>query len=214
MMYEKEREQVCEYAKRMWKAGFVVGSAGNVSMRTEDEDRWVITPSSILYEALTPDQVVVIDDDEDLVEGERAPSFETPIHLAVYEARKDVNAIIHSHSVYATALAVLQKPIPTVVDEMVVYIGGGVEVAKHGASGSDELANNVVEALAERAAALMANHGSLCVGKDLTSAFKICELVEHVAKVVVIATTMGEPHPLPDEVVAYEKEMYQIVKTM
>jgi L-fuculose-phosphate aldolase len=214
-MFENERKAVCEYAVKMWQAGFVVGSAGNVSVRGPEKGHYIITPSSVSYDALTPEQVVVIDDDEELVEGERAPSFETPVHLAVYRKRPDVNAVIHCHSKYATIMAVLRRQIPPVVDESVVYFGGPVDVAKYAASGSDDLAKNVVEALGPKAAVLLANHGSLCVGKDLKTAFKISELVEHIAHIIVTASLLGGAlTPLPDEVLDYEKEMYEIVKSM
>src|SRR5690606_8756711 len=128
MIYEKERTRVCEHAVRMWRAGLVVGSAGNISVRTDHPAHFVITPSSIAYDALTPEQVVVVDDEGDLLDDEedfdRAPSFETPVHLAVYKAREDVGAVVHTHSRFATTLAVLRREIPPVVDEMVVYLGG------------------------------------------------------------------------------------------
>ena len=214
MIFESERKAVCEWAKAMWKAGLVVGSAGNVSSRTSDPKNFVITPSSVPYGDLTPDQIVVIDGDGELVDGERAPSFETPMHLAVYKARPDAGAVFHTHSRYATVLSVLHKPIPPVVDEMVVYLGGPVEVAEYGASGSDELAENALKGLGDKAAVLLANHGPLCVGKDLAKAFKICELVEHLSQIVCIACMLGEPKELPADVIAYEKEMYSVVRTM
>jgi L-fuculose-phosphate aldolase len=215
MLYAEERERVCEYAKRMWRAGLVVGTAGNISVRASDPSHYVITPSSVSYDALTPEQVVVVDDDEDLVEGERAPSFETPVHLAVYRARKDVGAVVHTHSRYATAMALARRPIPAVVDEMVVYLGGQVEVARYGTSGSEALAAQVVEALGDRSAVLLASHGALTTGKDLTKAYKNAELVEHVAHVVTTAIALGgELSPLPDEVLEAEKDMYEIVKGM
>lgn len=220
MIYEKERSAVAEHAVRMWRAGMVVGSAGNVSVRAPDPGRFVITPSSIAYDELTPEQVVVVDEEGDLLEDagedfERAPSFETPIHLAVYAARPDVGAIVHTHSRHATVMAVLRRPIPPVVDEMVVYLGGAVEVARYGPSGSDALAAGVVEALGERSAALLAAHGVLATGKDLRKAYKNAELVEHVAHVVVTAEQLGGPlEPLPDDVVTAEKQMYEIVKGM
>jgi L-fuculose-phosphate aldolase len=213
-MFEQEREAVCLFAKKMWQAGLVVGSAGNVSVRAPEKGHYIITPSSVPYDALTPELVVVVDDDEELVEGERAPSFETPAHLAVYRARPDVNAVIHTHSRYATTLALLRRPIPPVIDEMVVYFGGAIEVAKYGASGGSELAKNIVAGLEDRAAVLLANHGALCVGKNLETAYKLCELLEHLAHIVVMASLLGVPENLPDEVVKTEKEMYQIVKTM
>ena len=220
MIYEAERAAVCEHAIRMWRAGMVVGSAGNISVRTPDPGRFVITPSSIAYDQLTPDQVVVVDEEGDLLEiageeFERAPSFETPIHLAVYAARPDVGAVVHTHSRYATVMAVLRRPIPPVVDEMVVYLGGAVEVAAYGASGTDELAAHVVEALGDRSAVLLAAHGALATGKDLRKAYKNAELVEHVAHVVVTASQLGGAlEPLPDDVIAAEKQMYGIVKGM
>jgi L-fuculose-phosphate aldolase len=158
--------------------------------------------------------VVVVDDDEELVEGERAPSFETPVHLAVYRARPDVGAMFHTHSKYATTLALLHRPLPPLIDEMAVYFGGQVECAEYGASGGEQLAKNVVAGLAERSAVLLANHGVLCVGKNLETAFKLCELAEHTAQIVVMASLLGAPHPLPEEVLKTEKEMYQIVKSM
>lgn len=224
MIYERERTEVCEIAVRMWREKMVVGSAGNVSVRAPNPAHFVITPSSIAYDELTPSQVVVVDAEGDLLdeedaEGEefgRAPSFETPIHLAVYAARDDVNAVVHTHSRYATIQAVLRRDIPPVVDEMVVYLGGAVCCAEYGTSGSDELAARVVEALGPRSAVLLAAHGALTTGKNLTKAFKNAELVEHVAHVVVTASQLagGALTPLPDEVVEAEQQMYSIVKGM
>ncbi|MEZ4339224.1 MAG: class II aldolase/adducin family protein [Sandaracinaceae bacterium] len=222
MIYAEARREVCEIAIRMWKAGLVVGSAGNVSVRAPgDAKHFVITPSSIAYDALTPEQVMVVDEDGDLLELDdeeldRAPSFETPVHLGVYAARPDVNAIVHTHSRWASARAVARASIPPVVDEMVVYLGGPVEVAAYAASGSDELADAVVEALGPRSAVLLAAHGVLTTGKDLKKAFKNAELVEHVAQVVTLAAQIrGGPLPtLPDEVVEAEQQMYAIVKGM
>ncbi|MGE0789998.1 MAG: class II aldolase/adducin family protein [Sandaracinaceae bacterium] len=220
MIYERERNEVCEYAVRMWRAGLVVGSAGNVSVRAPDAGRFVITPSSIAYDRLTPEQVVVVDAEAELLElddeeFDRAPSFETPVHLAVYAARSDVGAIVHTHSAHASAFALARRSIPPVVDEMVVYLGGGVPLAAYGASGSDSLAANVVSALGARSAVLLTAHGVLTSGKDLAKAFKNAELVEHVARVVTLAEQMGASVPeLPAEVLDAERQMYEIVKAM
>ena len=224
MIYERERTEVCETAIRMWRAGMVVGSAGNVSARAPAPGHFVITPSSIAYDALSPEQVVVVDDEGDLLdeedaEGEefgRAPSFETPIHLAVYAAREDVCAVVHTHSRFATVQAVLRRELPPVIDEMVVYLGGAVRCAEYGVSGSDELAAQVVEALGPRSAVLLAAHGVLTTGKDLGKAFKNAELVEHVAQVIVTARQLAgaELPRLPEEVIEAEQQMYAIVKGM
>jgi len=222
MIYADARQAVCDTAIRMWRAGLVVGSAGNVSVRAPgDEAHFVITPSSIAYDQLTADQVMVVDDEGDLLELddeelERAPSFETPVHLAVYAARPDVHAIVHTHSRWASARAVARRTIPPVVDEMVVYLGGEVCLADHAPSGSDDLAENVVEALGPRSAVLLAAHGLLTTGKDLRKAYKNAELAEHVAQVVSLAERMHDgPLPrLPDDIVEAEAQMYEIVKAM
>lgn len=222
MIYAEQRQQVCNIAVRMWKVGLVVGSAGNVSVRVlGDASHFVVTPSSIAYDELTPEQVVVVDQEGDLLdlddeEFDRAPSFEIPVHLGVYAARPDVNAIVHTHSRAASALAVARRSIPPVVDEMVVYLGGAVEVAEYGPSGSEELADRVVAALGHRSAVLLAAHGVLTTGNDLKKAFKNAELVEHVAQVVITATQInGGPLPLlPEDVLEAERQMYDIVKGM
>ena len=137
------------------------------------------------------------------------------MHLGVYRARPDVGAVVHTHSRYATTMALLRRPIAPVLDEMVVYLGGQVEVARYGSSGSEELAGHVVEALGDRSAVLLASHGVLTTGKDLAKAFKNAELVEHIAQIVVTASSLGgELTPLPDEVLEAEKDMYAIVKGM
>ncbi len=212
--YLEFREEVCRYAKKMYQAGFVTGSAGNISLRVPDEDnRYVITPTSVPYETLTPEQVVVVDREGDLaLDLDYGPSVETPMHLAVYQARADVNAVIHSHAVFSTVMAVLRKPIPPIVEELVVYVGDEVRVAEYASAGSDDLAKFAVQALRENAAILLANHGNLCVGKNLLKAFNLCALVEKAAHIYIECLQLGKFTLLPDEVVEAEKEMYKVMK--
>jgi L-fuculose-phosphate aldolase len=200
----------------MYETGFVTGSAGNISLRVPDEDnRYVITPTSVPYETMTVDQVVVVDGEGDLIlELDYGPSVETPMHTAIFKARPDVNAIIHSHAVYSTIVAVLRKPIPPIVEELVVYVGDEVKVAEYASAGSDDLAQYAVSALGENAAILLANHGNLCVGKNMLKAFNLCALVEKAAHIYVEALKLGNFTRLPDEVVEAEKEMYKVMKDM
>ena len=222
MIYETQRDAVCEYAIRMWRAGLVVGSAGNISVRAPSTaPHFVITPSSIPYQDLTPELIMVVDEDGDLLELddeplEHAPSFETPMHLAVYAARPDVGAVVHTHSKWASARAVAGAPIPPIVDEMVVYFGGPVEVAAYAPSGSDELAENVSAALGPRSGVLLGSHGVLTTGKDLKRAYKNAELIEHIAQIVTVATQIhgGPIEPLPDEVLEAQRGMYEVIKGM
>lgn len=212
--YMEYREEVCKFAKKMYDSGFVTGSAGNISMRVPDEDnRYVITPTSVPYEEICAEQVVVVDGEGDLmVDIDYGPSVETPMHTAIFKARPDVGGIIHSHAIYSTIMAVIRKPIPAVIEELVVYVGDEVVVAEYASAGSDDLAKFAVKALGQNAAILLANHGNLCAAKNLKKAFNLCALVEKSAKIYVEAMKLGGIHNLPDEVVEAEKEMYKAMK--
>ena len=212
--YMEFREEVCKIAKKMWEAGFVTGSSGNIGMRVPDEEnRYVINPTSIPYEEMCPEQVVVVDGEGDLmVEVDYDPSVETPMHTAIFKARPDVGAIIHSHAIYSTILAVIRKPIPALIEEFVIYAGGEVIVAEYAAAGSNDLARFAVKALGQNSAILLANHGNLCTGKNLKKAFNLCALVEKSAKIYVETLKLGGIHKLPEEVMEAKKEMYKLMR--
>jgi L-fuculose-phosphate aldolase len=206
------RSEVCKYARLMFDAGMVVGTAGNVSARVPGTDLVALTPSSLPYEETTPDDIVIVDLDGNPVNEGRPPSFEKLLHLAVYKARPDIGAVMHTHAVFSSVLAVLQRPLPPVVEELVPYVGGQVDVAAFAMSGSDELAANVVTALGEKAAAFLANHGNLCCGKTLAKALKVAQLVERCAEIYVTALKIGDPKPLAPEVLEREEMMYDALK--
>jgi L-fuculose-phosphate aldolase len=216
--YEELRKAVCLYAKKMADSGWVTGASGNVSMRAPDEkDVYVITPTSVNYNELKPENIVVCDEEGDeVIDVENAPSFELPLHVAIYKARANVHAIFHTHAPYSTILSVLRKTLPPIVEEMVPYLGGEILVADYGSSGSDELAEAAVKALGDRAAALIANHGNVAVGKNMKKAFSAAALLEHSAMVYVeslklAAASGGKVHLLPGEVIELEKEMYKVL---
>ena len=128
--------------------GLVTGTSGNVSMRLGSGDELLAaTPSSVPYGDLTEDSIVVTDFDVEPVEGELPPSSETLLHVAVYRARPDVGAVIHTHSVYTSVAAVAGLEIPPIIDEMVIAVGGPVKVSAYAFPGSEELADSVCEAL-------------------------------------------------------------------
>lgn len=212
MEYAELRAQVDTYAKRMHAAGMVVGTAGNVSARVPGENRVAITPSSLAYQDMTAEDVQVVDLDGNQITNGRPPSFELGVHLGVYRAREDVGAVFHTHATYSSILASLRRPLPPVIEELVPYVGGQVEVADYAMSASPDLATNVVRALADRCAVFLANHGNLCCGKDLARAFKNAELVERVAQIYVLGSFMGQPVPLPNEIVESEKVMYDAMR--
>ena len=198
--YMELKKELWKYAKKIYQRGWVSGSAGNLSLRVPGEDRFIVTPTSIPYEIIEPEQMVVINSKGEMIlEQDYGPSIETLMHLAIYKARPEVGAIIHTHSVYCSALAVLKKPLPPVIEELAIYTGGEVEVAEYAPSGSEELAENVVKALGEKSAVILANHGNLCVGRDLLKAFNLCALVERCAQIYLEALSSGEKiHPLPE----------------
>lgn len=197
---------------RISAAGLVTGASGNVSRRIGTPGRpplVAITPSRIPYSRLRAGDILVIDLEGAVVEGRGTPSSETPTHLAVYRARPDVGAVVHTHSVYASVLAVAGLEIPPLIDEQVVALGGPVSLAEYAIAGSEELARNVCDALGEENAVLLRNHGALGVGADLEEAVANCELLERIAQVYVHTLRLEAAQPLPDEAVAAEKELFR-----
>lgn len=208
-----ERQEVLNAVRRIVDAGLVAVSSGNVSRRIcrDGGDLFAVTASRVPYHRFGIDDVLVVDEQIDPVFGDGIPSSESLAHLAVYRARRDVGAVIHTHSVYASAFAVAGRPIPPVLDEQVVTLGGAVEVAEYGASASQALADNAVLALGERAAVLLRNHGVLGVGTDLEEAVAVVELVERVARVCVLSEALGGGE-LPAAIVASEQKVYRMMK--
>jgi L-ribulose-5-phosphate 4-epimerase len=212
--FDAERGEVLTAVRRIVVAGLVAGASGNVSrrIRTPDGDLIAITATRVPYERFTADDVVVVDFEIEPVEGDGIPSSESLLHAAIYRARPDAGAVIHTHSVYASAFAVAGRAIPAVLDEQVVALGGAVEVAEYGASASEDLAERAVAALGDRAAVLLRNHGVAGIGTDLEEACAVVELVERVARVHALATVLGGARELPADVVAAEAAIYRMTK--
>jgi L-fuculose-phosphate aldolase len=199
MAWLKEKKEVLAAARQILKKGLVTGTAGNVSLRLTVEGQrslLAITPSSRDYLSLTPDDIQILDFEARKVEGDLVPSVETPLHIGIYRARKDVNAIIHTHSVFASAMAVAGLSIPTIIDEQAAYLGGEIKLAKYAPSGSPELAKNAISALSKRYAVLLANHGAVGVGANLPAAFHACELLENIAMIYLLALSTGSVNEL------------------
>jgi L-fuculose-phosphate aldolase len=189
----------------------VSGTSGNVSSRI-DEERVCITPSSVPYETMTLEDLTVIDLDGEQLEGDRHASSEKALHTHVYRAYPEIQAVIHTHPVYATMFAVARLPIPPVIDEFTMYVGGEVPVCEYAMSGTAELADNATAKLAEVGAALLANHGLVSVGPALDRALHIAGLVERAAQIVWGARILGELHPLPSEVNDNFAALYRYVR--
>ncbi len=206
-MHENLKGEVLKISKAMLERGMVIGSSGNVSMRIEDHV--VVTPSSVPYSEMERKDIIVIDLEGGVIDGHLPPSTETSTHLEIYKNRTDAKAIVHTHSVYATALATLRKPLPVISDEIAPYLGGEIRVSEYAMAGTSYLAKNVVKALEGRSAVLLASHGALCIGKNLKEAFSNAVLLERACQVYSIALGAGDPHLLPPDVAEEEAEIWK-----
>lgn len=212
--WKEERHEVALAAREMASLGLVTGSSGNVSMRLRRDDDTrellAVTPSGKPYATLKDEDIVITDFDVESVEGELTPSSETLLHVAIYRARPDVQAVIHTHSVFSSVAALAGLDIPPIIDEMMIAIGGPVKVSRYAFPGTQELADNVCAALDERNGALIRNHGAVGVGRDLREALDVCALVERVAQIFIYASMLGKANTLPSEVIEAELSIYRM----
>jgi L-fuculose-phosphate aldolase len=192
------RVAVSEYGRKVLAHRLVHLTDGNVSARRPGGSRVAITPSSIEYDQIAPADVVLIDLDCNVVEGLHVPSSEAPMHTAVYQARPDVGAIVHTHSGWATVYAVLGEDIPAVHYE-IVSVGNRVRCAPYATFGTRRLAEQAVKTLGGDNAILLANHGVLAVGTDLADAFRNAVRVEFLAQTHWHASRAGTPRIVGDE---------------
>lgn len=205
------RQKLVETAQELLRCGLVEGTAGNVSARLPDGNV-VLSPSSLPYETMTVDDLVVCDLEGKVLAGKRPPTTERALHLACLRKHPELGAVIHSHAKYATMFAITRRPIPCVIEEFDVFVGGEVPVAEYKLTGSDELGEEVSRHVGERGAVLMANHGLLTVGKDLAGALKVAKLVERTAEIVWGAQALGPVVPLPEETMKRFAPIYKALR--
>ncbi len=194
---EEKVQAVLDTGREMVSSGLVAGTWGNISVRLSD-DALLITPSGIPYTELEADDLVVVKLEGEVVKGRLKPSSETRMHTAIYRQRQDVMGIVHTHSPYASVFAVTHKCLPPVTEEMAMLLGGAVQLAPYQPAGSAELAAAAVDALADRSAVFLANHGVVGVGRSLEEALLVCRIVEKGALVYLLSQLTGTPHLLED----------------
>jgi len=209
--WQREKKLVLETAQKMLEKGLVVGTAGNVSLRLPCEGErplLAITPSARHYNLLSVEEIQVIDFEAKPIEGDLTPSMESMLHIGIYEARKNINAVIHTHSVYASAVSVAGHDIPAILDDQVAFLGGQIKLAGHTLTGSPEQVSSVIAALEDRNAVLLPNHGAVGIGRTMSDAFTACELIEKTARIYLLALSIGKVNLLPDEEFEAEKAIY------
>lgn len=206
----EERNQVLRTARQIASSGMVKGTWGNVSVRAREYPWIVITPSGMEYNSMTVEDMVIVDDGEQIIEGKYRPSVETPLHLQVYQHRAAVAAVVHVHSPYAAAFAVAGQPIPVILEETAQVVGHEIPVVPYARCGTQELAAQVMECLGEnKKAALLANHGLIGLGSDIAGALKVCYIVEKTARVALYAHMLGRVSILGPEETSILNEEFQ-----
>lgn len=188
----EERREIAEYGRKLIELRLTKGTGGNLSIFSRSEGLMAITPSGIDYFEIRPEDVVVMDLNGNIVEGERKPSSEYAMHKIFYEKRTDINAMIHTHTMFATTIACLNETLPP-VHYMLALAGPDVRCAKYATYGTVELAENAFEAMKDRKAVLLANHGLLVGGKDLSYCLDTTEEVEYVAELYYRTRCIGKP---------------------
>jgi L-fuculose-phosphate aldolase len=212
LSHDETLDMLLHTAKEMIRKDLVEGTAGNLSARLPDGNV-ALTPSSLPYETMELDDLVITDLDGNVLKGTRHPTTEKDLHLTCLRVHEDVNAVMHCHAKYCTMFAITHQPIPCVIEEVHAFIGGDVGVANYKMTGSKELAEEVATHVGDRAAVLMANHGLLTVGKHPADCLKIALLVERTAEIVWGAQALGKLVPLPDSTVERMAPVYKFMRS-
>lgn len=207
------RRQVSDLHAELVRYGLVVWTAGNVSGRVPGADLFVIKPSGVNYDELTPEAMILCDLDGTVIEGEHSPSSDTAAHAYVYRNMPEVGGVVHTHSTYASAWAARAEPVPCVLTAMADEFGGPIPVGPFALIGDDSIGRGIVDTLRDSRspAVLMQNHGVFSIGKDAKSAVKAAVMCEDVARTVHIARQGGELVPIPQESVDRLYDRYQNV---
>ncbi len=211
------RKQVSDLHSELTRYNLVVWTGGNISGRVPGHDLFVIKPSGVGYDDLTPDNMVVCDLEGNVIAGtkgsERAPSSDTSTHAYVYRHMPEVGGVVHTHSDYAVAWAARREPIPCVITAMADEFGGEIPIGPFAIIGDDSIGRGIVETLTghRSRAVLMANHGPFTIGKDPKDAVRAAVMCEDVARTVHIARQAGELVPIPQDAIDSLFDRYQNV---
>lgn len=205
---EQVRQAVVEAGLALSRSAMTVGTYGNISCRV-DKNLIAITPSGREYEQLTPEDIVVTNMEGVVLSSPLHPSSELLLHLEIYNSFPEAQAIVHTHSVYASALAVAHKDLPPVIDDLTQIVGGAVRCTDYVLAGTKELGVSAVNAMeGGRRAALLANHGAVCWGTSLKEALATAQILEKAAQIYYAAHSFGAPFPLNEKTVETLHDFY------
>lgn len=208
MLLEELRYEVCRLHAELTRNNLVAWTSGNVSGRDQTSDLVVIKPSGIQYRDLTPENMVVINLEGNVVEGNYKPSSDTFAHVYVYRHRPDVHGVVHTHSTFATAWAAVGKPIPPVLTAVCDEFGGPIPVGNYAQIGGDEIGQEIIRSIGSSPAILMKNHGVFTIGKTPEAAVKAAVMVEDVARTIYYALALGTPQEIPEEEIRRAHQRY------
>ena len=208
MLEEALRQKICSLHSELVRNHLVAWTSGNVSGRNPASGLVVIKPSGVRYEALLPENMVVVDVEGRVVEGSLKPSSDTFAHVYIYRNRPDVHGVVHTHSKFATAWAAVGRPIPAVLTAICDEFGGPIPVGEYAAVGGDAIGREIIRSIGESPAILMKNHGVFTVGKTAEEAVKAAVMVEDVARTLFYAMQLGVPEPIPEAEVARAHRRY------
>ena len=210
MKLAEERKKILEISNKLIAAGVIHNGQGNISIFDRESGLAAITPSAVPYEEREVEDICVVDLDGNLVEGKRKPTSEISMHLIYFYKRPDITAVIHTHAPKATVFGVIgNQPMPMILNEAAMGIGGAVPIAPYARPGSVKLAEVTYEAVGDGFAAIMAHHGVITVGTSIELAFSATIAVESTADTIIMARSMGvEPIALNNEEVAKLREMF------
>jgi L-ribulose-5-phosphate 4-epimerase len=211
MKLDALRHDLVELHAELPRHGLVVWTGGNVSARDPATNLVAIKPSGVRYDDLSPESMVVVDLDGNIVDGDLKPSSDTASHLYIYRHRPDVNGIVHTHSRYATAFAAVGRSIPVYLTAQADEFGGEIPCAGFSLIGDEGIGALVVDGIGRSPAILLKNHGVFTVGPSATAAVKAAVMVEDIAATVWAALQIGSPEVIPDEAVAQLHRRYTTV---
>jgi L-ribulose-5-phosphate 4-epimerase len=186
--YQPAKQQIVKTAQDLVRKGYLMATGGNISMRVLGQKAFAITPSNYDYMKMTAEDVCVLDFNLEMLEGERKPSVEAAMHGAIYQVRGDVNAVVHTHQVYASALTLIRAPIPALFDEQARFLGRSVEIIPYAPSGTGMLKKAIAKHVKNHNNAfMMQNHGALVFGHDMERAVHNVEILEKCALAYLLA---------------------------